>query len=280
MSTLSKELSMTKVFTLIQCFAVTALIFCLDFAQAENDLRIASTTSTEATGLFGHLLPPFETQCQCKVRVIAVGTGKALKLGENGDVDLVFVHSRVDEDKFVAQGFGVDRRDVMYNDFVLVGPHDDPARVRAAISGVDAMKRIVDSKQTFVSRGDDSGTHKKELALWKTANIQPQGTWYLSAGQGMSEVLIMASERSAYTLSDRSTHTALAQKIELDLLFSGDAVLHNPYGVIAVNPARFPDVNHALAKQFIDWITSKEGQQLIASFKVNGQPLFFPSAKN
>ncbi len=280
MSTLSKELSMTKVFTLIQCFAVTALIFCLDFAQAENDLRIASTTSTEATGLFSYLLPPFETQCQCKVHVIAVGTGKALKLGENGDVDLVFVHSRVDEDKFVAQGFGVDRRDVMYNDFVLVGPHDDPARVRAAISGVDAMKRIVDSKQTFVSRGDDSGTHKKELALWKTANIQPQGMWYLSAGQGMGEVLFIASERSAYTLSDRSTYIALTQKLELDVVYSGDKSLHNPYGVIAVNPVRFPDVNYATAKQFIDWITSATGQQLIASFKANGQQLFFPSAKN
>ena len=168
----------------------------------------------------------------------------------------------------------------MYNDFVLVGPHDDPARVRAAISGVDAMKRIVDSKQTFVSRGDDSGTHKKELALWKTANIQPQGMWYLSAGQGMGEVLFIASERSAYTLSDRSTYIALTQKLELDVVYSGDKSLHNPYGVIAVNPVRFPDVNYATAKQFIDWITSATGQQLIASFKANGQQLFFPSAKN
>ena len=271
---------MTKVSALMHRITVGVLIFSFGIAQAGNDLRIASTTSTEATGLFGYLLPAFEIQCQCKVSVIAVGTGKALKLGENGDVDVVFVHSRADEDKFVAQGFGVDRRDVMYNDFVLVGPRNDPARVRDAKSAAEAMKHIVDSNQTFVSRGDDSGTHKKELALWKTANIQPQGTWYLSAGQGMSEVLIMASERSAYTLSDRSTHTALAQKIELDVVYSGDKMLHNPYGVIAVNPARFPDVNYATAKQFVEWITSITGQQLIANFKVNGQQLFFPSAKN
>jgi tungstate transport system substrate-binding protein len=255
------------------------LIFYAVFAHAGETLRLASTTSTEATGFFKYMLPIFERQCACTVSVIAVGTGKALKLGENGDVDVVLVHSRADEDQFVAQGFGVDRRDVMYNDFVLVGPKGDPARVREAKSIGDVMKRIVDANQTFVSRGDDSGTHKKELQLWKAVGIQPQGMWYLSAGQGMSEVLMMTSERSAYTLSDRSTYTALAQKIELDILFSGDATLHNPYGVIAVNAALFPDANHALAKHFIEWITSKEGQQLIAGFKVNGQQLFFPSAK-
>jgi tungstate transport system substrate-binding protein len=260
-------------------FAAVFLISVVG-AQAGNDLRIASTTSTEATGLFGHLLPVFEVQCQCKVSVIAVGSGKALKLGENGDVDLVFVHSRSDEDKFVAQGFGVDRRDVMYNDFVIVGAKSDPARVREAKSAADAMKRIPDSGQTFITRGDDSGTHKKEMLLWKAAALEPGGAWYLSAGQGMSEVLLMASERGAYTLSDRSTFTALLKKLDLDILYSGDAALHNPYGVIAVNPARFPDVNYAAAKQFIEWITSKEGQRLIANFKVNGQQLFFPSAKN
>jgi tungstate transport system substrate-binding protein len=258
---------------------LAALLLTLGVAHAGDDLRIASTTSTEATGLFGYLLPAFENRCACKVSVIAVGTGKALKLGENGDVDLVFVHSRADEEKFVAQGFGIDRRDVMYNDFIMVGPKSDPARVRESKSIGDVMKRIVETNQTFVSRGDDSGTHKKELLLWKAADIQPQGTWYLSAGLGMSEVLMMASERIAYTLSDRSTYTVLAQKVELDILFSGDAALHNPYGVIAVNPARFPDINHALAKQFTDWITSNDGQQLIAGFKVNGQQLFFPSAK-
>ena len=269
-------MNLTRITVRLICVAA----WLLGSAQAGNDLRIASTTSTEATGLFGYLLPVFEGQCKCKVSVIAVGTGKALKLGENGDVDVVFVHSRADEDKFVSQGFGVDRRDVMYNDFVVVGPKSDPAHVREANSVAEAMKRIPDSGQTFVSRGDDSGTHKKELLLWKAAKIRPEGTWYLSAGQGMSEVLLMASERTAYTLSDRSTYTALIKQIDLEVLFSGDIALHNPYGVIAVNPARFPDVNYSLAKQFIDWITAKEGQQLIANFKVNGQQLFFPSAKN
>ena len=263
-----------------RCMFVAALLLSVGNSQAGNDLRIASTTSTEATGLFGYLLPVFEGQCLCKVSVIAVGTGKALKLGENGDVDVVFVHSRADEEQFISQGFGVDRRDVMYNDFIVVGPKNDPARLREAKSAAQAMQRLPDSGQTFVSRGDDSGTHKKELLLWKAANVQPEGAWYLSAGQGMSEVLLMASERGAYTLSDRGTYTALIKKIDLDILFSGDKALHNPYGVIAVNPARFPEVNHSLARQFIDWITSKEGQQLIASFKVNGQQLFFPSAKN
>lgn len=269
-------MNLTRIAPRLICIAA----WLIGSAHAGNDLRIASTTSTEATGLFGYLLPAFEDQCKCKVSVIAVGTGKALKLGENGDVDVVFVHSRGDEDKFISQGFGVDRRDVMYNDFVVVGPKSDPARVRDANSAADAMKRIPDAGQTFVSRGDDSGTHKKELLLWKAAKVQPQGTWYLSAGQGMSEVLLMASERTAYTLSDRSTYTALIQRIDLQVLFSGDIALHNPYGIIAVNPARFPEVNYSLAKQFIDWITAKEGQQLIANFKVNGQQLFFPSANN
>lgn len=269
-------MNLTRIAPRLICIAA----WLMGSAHAGNDLRIASTTSTEATGLFGYLLPAFEDQCKCKVSVIAVGTGKALKLGENGDVDVVFVHSRGDEDKFISQGFGVDRRDVMYNDFVVVGPKSDPARVRDANSAADAMKRIPDAGQTFVSRGDDSGTHKKELLLWKAAKVQPQGTWYLSAGQGMSEVLLMASERTAYTLSDRSTYTALIQRIDLQVLFSGDIALHNPYGIIAVNPARFPEVNYSLAKQFIDWITAKEGQQLIANFKVNGQQLFFPSANN
>ncbi len=265
------------------CVAIQLLALCVALfvtsAQGGNDLRLASTTSTEATGLFKYLLPTFEAKCGCKVNVIAVGTGKALKLGENGDVDVVLVHSRIDEDKFVSDGFGIYRRDVMYNDFVIVGPRNDPAHVREAKGAVDAMKRILDARQTYVSRGDDSGTHKKELLLWKAANIQPQGPWYLSAGQGMSEVLVIASERGAYTLSDHSTFTAFAANVDLDILNAGDKALFNPYGVIAVNPARFPEINYAVAKQFIDWLTSSEGQRLIANFKVNGQQLFFPNTK-
>lgn len=243
-------------------------------------LRLASTTSTEATGLFKYILPVFEKQCACSVSVIAVGTGKALKLGENGDVDVVLVHSRVDEDQFVARGFGIDRRDVMYNDFVVVGPRADRARVRDAKTALEAMQRIHASGHSFVSRGDDSGTHKKELLLWNAANIAPSGAWYLAAGQGMSEVLLMADERDAYTLSDRSTYLAMKPKLDLDIVFAGDPSLHNPYGVIAVNPARFPEVNYRLAKRFSDWITSNAGQQLIASFMVNGQQLFFPNSEN
>lgn len=245
-------------------------------AHSAETLRLASTTSTEATGLFKYILPVFEKQCACRVNVIAVGTGKALKLGENGDVDVVLVHSRVDEDQFVAQGFGVDRRDVMYNDFVVVGPKSDPANLRQAQTAANAFQRIQQSGQIFFSRGDDSGTHKKELLIWKAANIPAQGAWYLSAGQGMSEVLFMTNERNGYTLSDRSTYLALQPKLDLDILFSGDKSLHNLYGVIAVNPARFPETNYRAAKQFINWITSMEGQQLISSFTVNGQQLFFP----
>ncbi len=266
-------------------FIFRSLVLCLlflyaVFAQAGETLRLASTTSTDATGFFKYILPVFEKQCACAVNVIAVGTGKALKLGENGDVDVVLVHSRADEDQFVAQGFGVDRRDVMYNDFVIVGPAADRADVRNAKTAAAALQRVRDTGATFVSRGDDSGTHKKELALWKTSNIETKGSWYLAAGQGMSEVLFMANERGAYALSDRSTYTALKPKLDLAILFSGDKSLHNPYGVIAVNPARYPDVNHRVAKQFIDWLTSKLGQQLIASFTVNGHQLFFPLAGN
>ena len=270
------SLTVRRVCLALLCWGVA---FWTPIASADQALRLASTTSTEATGLFKYLLPIFEAKCSCKVNVIAVGTGKALKLGENGDVDVVLVHSRVDEDKFVSDGFGVDRRDVMYNDFVIVGPRNDPARVREATGAVEAMKRIPDARQTYVSRGDDSGTHKKELLLWKAANIKPEGPWYLSAGQGMSEVLVIASERGAYTLSDRSTFSVLAAKLDLAILNADDKALFNPYGVIAVNPKRFPETNYAAAKQFIDWISGSEGQQLIASFKVYGQQLFFPNAK-
>jgi tungstate transport system substrate-binding protein len=261
-------------FLLCLTLALSAPVF------AGETLRLASTTSTEATGLFKYILPAFEKQCVCRVSVIAVGTGKALKLGENGDVDVVLVHSRADEDQFIAQGFGVDRRDVMYNDFVIVGPASDPAKMRNETTTASAMLRIRDGGHTFISRGDESGTHKKELALWKATSIAPKGAWYLAAGQGMSEVLLMASERGAYTLSDRSTYLTLKPKIELEILFAGDPALYNPYGVIAVNPTRFPDANYRLAKQFIDWLTSKAGQQLIASFSINGKPLFFPLAGN
>lgn len=267
---------MKRIQPIFRVFSFFSIVLLSLAAQCTETLRLASTTSTEATGLFKYLLPVFEKQCNCTVSVLAVGTGKALKLGENGDVDVLLVHSRADEDQFVAQGFGVDRHDVMYNDFVIVGPKADVARAQDAKSAVEVMRRIRESGQAFISRGDDSGTHKKEIILWKSARISPSGAWYLSAGQGMSEVLFIASERGAYTLSDRSTFLALEPKLELEILFSGDKGLHNPYGVIAVNPARYDSVNYPLAKQFADWITSKAGQQLIASFTIRGQQLFFP----
>ncbi|HZP92032.1 MAG TPA: substrate-binding domain-containing protein [Burkholderiales bacterium] len=249
-------------------------------APAEPDLRLATTTSTDNSGLLGVLLPKFEAKSGIKVRVIAVGTGKALKLGENGDVDVVLVHSRPDEDRFVAAGFGVNRRDVMYNDFVIVGPAADPAGIRGMQDALGAFRRIAQTGAAFVSRGDDSGTHKLELACWRALGIRPEtNPGYRSAGRGMGEVLLMAAELNAYTLTDRATQRALAKKTGLTILVGGDPRLFNPYGIIAVNPQRHADVNFRGAMALVDWITSPEGQQAIADFKVDGEQLFFPDAQ-
>ncbi len=242
-------------------------------------LRLATTTSTENSGLLGVLLPPFEGRCRCKVDVIAVGTGKALKLGERGDVDVVLVHARPLEDRFVAEGWGVNRRDVMYNDFVLVGPAADPAKVRSAPDAAEAFRRLARSKAMFVSRGDKSGTHEKELEVWRRAETPPAGSWYLEAGQGMSEVLTMAAERRAYTLSDRGTYLSYPGRAELPILFQGDPALFNPYGVIAINPRKHPSVHEALAAAFIDFLAGAEGRALIDGYRVNGEQLFFSGAR-
>jgi tungstate transport system substrate-binding protein len=248
-------------------------------AHSETRLRMSTTTSTDNSGLLDVLLPPFEKANNCKVDVIAVGTGKALKLGENGDVDVVFVHARAAEDKFVADGFGVNRRDVMHNDFVLVGPPSDPDGVKSATSAVDAFRKIAAGSALFISRGDDSGTNKKELQIWKAADIQPSGKkWYSEAGQGMGQVLQIANEKLAYTLSDRGTFIAYKGKVDLVVLYEGDPILFNPYGVIAVNPAKYRNVNYDLAMKFIEYVTSPEGQRVIAGYKVNGQQLFYPDA--
>jgi tungstate transport system substrate-binding protein len=246
--------------------------------QAENRLRMATTTSTENSGLLDVLLPPFEKANSVKVDVIAVGTGKALKLGQNGDVDVVFVHARPAEDKFVAAGYGVDRRDVMHNDFVIIGPKKDPAKLKEAKSAKDAFKRLASGKAEFISRGDDSGTNKKEKAIWKAAGIVPKGKWYVEAGQGMGAVLQMAFQKNAYTLTDRGTYLAMKDKIHLPILFEGDKILFNPYGIIAVNPKKHPDVNYNMAKKFIEYLISPEGQKIIASFKKGGKQLFYPDA--
>ncbi len=244
-------------------------------AAAEERLRMSTTTSTENSGLLHVLLPPFERKCGCKVDVIAVGTGKALKLGETGDVDVVFVHARNLEDKFVSAGFGVNRRDVMYNDFVVIGPPADPANVRRSSSAADALSRIAAAGSTFVSRGDESGTHQKEKELWKSAGIVPKGKWYLEAGQGMGEVIQMATQLVGYTLADRGTYIAYRKKTDLVVLREGDKGLWNPYGVIAVNPARHPHVKYGLAMKFLDYVTGPEGQGIIANFRIDGEPLFF-----
>ncbi len=243
---------------------------------------MATTTSTENSGLLKVLLPKFEAATGIHVQVIAVGTGKAVKLGESGDVDVVLVHARQLEDAFVASGGGIDRRDVMYNDFILVGPAADPARVRGQKNVIQGMETIATAGEKsgakFISRGDNSGTDVMEKAYWKTASIDPKGKpWYVSAGLGMGEVLNMAAQMNAYTLSDRATYGAYRAKTGLDIVLAGDPSMFNPYGIIAVNPAKHAGINYTDATKLIEWITSTAGQQAIADFKVNGEQVFFPN---
>lgn len=256
---------------------VAALVTPIGFAQ--DIIRMSTTTSTDNSGLLPYLLPTFEAKTNTKIHVIAVGTGKALEMAKNGDVDVTLVHARSAEDKFVAAGYGVDRRDVMYNDFIIVGPASDPAGIKGSHDVLAAMKKIVNSKATFISRGDNSGTDIMEKKYWKEINMQPQGAAYVSAGLGMGQVLTMAGEKGAYTLTDRATYGAYRNKIGLEILVQGDKKMFNPYGIIAVNPANHKGVNYKGAEQLINWITSAEGQQKIASYKVDGEQLFFPSAK-
>jgi tungstate transport system substrate-binding protein len=248
-------------------------------AFAQQVIKMSTTTSTENSGLLKHLLPAFEAKTNTKVHVISVGTGKALELAKNGDVDVTLVHARASEDKFVAEGHGVNRRDVMYNDFIIVGPTSDPAGINGSKDVIGAMKKIVDSKVKFISRGDNSGTDQMEKVYWKEAGAKPQGNTYVSAGLGMGEVLNMAAEMQAYTLTDRATYGAYRAKTGLVVAVEGDSKMFNPYGIIAVNPAKYKDINYKGAMQLIEWLTSDEGQKRIAEFKVDGQQLFFPSAK-
>lgn len=262
---------------------VLVLIGLPQLVQAEElRLRLATTTSTQDTGLLDALNPPFEQMMHIKVDVIAVGTGKALELGSRGDVDVVMVHARDAEDKFVAEGNGVNRRDVMYNDFVIVGPESDPAKIKGMTDAAGALKKIAESQAIFVSRGDQSGTHQKELQIWKAQGIKPEGKWYVEAGQGMGPVLTMANEKLAYTVSDRGTYLKYVgdKKIGLKVLSEGGKDLLNPYGVIAVNPAKCPSARYVYAMAYIGWVTSQEGQKIIRDFGVEkfGQPLFIPTA--
>ncbi len=246
--------------------------------HAEQRLRMATTTSTDNSGLLAVLNPVFEEQNKVKIDVIAVGTGKALRLGRNGDVDLILVHAPAAEETFVAEGYGVDRHPVMHNDFVLIGPADDPAGVKGTGGLSDVMRKIAQKNAVFISRGDDSGTHKKEKVLWKYAGVEPEGNWYLSVGQGMGAVLKIANDKQAYTLTDRGTWLAYRDTLDLVIVYEGDPVLFNPYHVIAINPERHPHVNHVLAKKYIDFITGVKGQAIIRDFTIKGERLFQPDA--
>jgi len=261
--------------------AVAAALLWPRDDDAQRRITLASTTSTQNSGLFDHLLPLFTADTGIAVRVVAVGTGQAIRLGENGDADVLLVHHRPSEDRFVAEGHGLPRHDVMYNDFVLVGPKSDPAQVAGGHDAPAALARIAAAKAPFVSRGDDSGTHKKELALWQASGVdlaQARGEWYRSIGAGMGAALNAAAAMGAYVLSDRATWLSFANRRELEVVVEGDPRLFNPYGVIAVNPARHPHVHRAEAQAFVDWLISPRGQEAIASFRVDGRQLFFPDA--
>ena len=245
-------------------------------ALAEIRLKLATTTSTDNSGLLKVLLPPFERMFKVRVDVIAVGTGKALELGKNGDVDIVLVHARSEENKFVAEGYGINRRDVMYNDFVILGPESDPAGVKGMKDAVATFKKISTNKSSFVSRGDNSGTHIIEKNLWKEAGVKSWGNWYMETGQGMGATLQVADEKRGYIISDRGTYIAYKSKIELKILVEGDKEkLGNPYGIIAVNPSKHKHVNYIYAMALIGWVTSVEGQKIIRDFKISGEQLFF-----
>ncbi len=268
----------------LRIFAGLLLAASMVNAAAEKSpfITLSSTTSTENSGLLAHLIPRFRQKTGIDVRVIAVGTGRALLLGKRGDVDLVLVHHQASEQKFIEHGFGVERRDVMYNDFVIVGPTRDPANVNGLTTSIAALRQIYAHAAAFVSRGDDSGTHKKELELWSLAGIDVQphsGTWYRETGTGMGATLNIANGMRAYTLADRGTWLSFRNRGELTLFVENDPPLFNQYGIILINPQRHPHIKFKEAKLFADWLTSDEGQQAIAGFTLAGQQLFFPNAK-
>lgn len=251
-------------------------------AFAQSEIICSSTTSTENSGLFGYILPMFEKKTGIKVKVVARGTGAAIEMGKRGDADVAFVHAKEQELKAVEEGFFVNRHDVMYNDFVIIGPADDPARIKGMKAAAEALRKI-SATTLFVSRGDNSGTHTKELSLWKKAGIEPKGQkWYLEVGQGMEKTQRIANEKRSYTLTDRGTWLATKDKdkLEMMIVLEGDTVLFNQYGVMAVNPEKHKHVKYREAMEFVNWLISKEGQQAIASFKDPlGNQLFYPNAK-
>jgi tungstate transport system substrate-binding protein len=264
--------------------ALGALVLATAPAIAQNKfITVASTTSTENSGLFKYILPMFEKESGIQVRVVALGTGQALDLARRGDADVLFVHNKSAEEKFVAEGFGVKRDDVMYNDFVLVGPKSDPAKVGGGKDILVALQTVAAAKAPFASRGDKSGTHAAELRYWKAAGVDPKtgkGTWYRETGSGMGATLNTAAGMNAYVLTDRGTWLSFKNRGDLTVLVEGDPRLFNQYGIMLVNPAKHPHVKKDLGQAFIDWVLSPAGQKAIASYKIGGEQLFFPNAKS
>lgn len=254
-------------------------VFLASAAHAQDRfITLASTTSTEESGLFGHIIPLFRAAAHLDVHVVAVGTGQALAIGARGDADALLVHDRAGEDKFVADGNGIDRRDVMHNDFIIVGPKSDPAKIKGLRDAREAFRRIAAAGHPFTSRGDDSGTHRMELRLWRSANVTPgrQLSWYRELGQGMGPTINIAATLDAYCLTDRATWANHKNRQNLEILAEGDPALFNPYGSILVNPAKFPHVKAADARTWHEWLTAPAGQSAIASYRISGEQLFFP----
>jgi tungstate transport system substrate-binding protein len=267
--------------SLVVLAATITLVAAAPARAQDKSIVVASTTSTQDSGLFGHILPLFKAKTGIDVKVVAQGTGQALDTGRRGDADVLFVHAKAQEEKFVADGFGVKRYPVMYNDFVLIGPKSDPAGIKGMTDVAEALKAIKSKGAPFISRGDRSGTHIAELDLWKAAGIdigKEKGPWYKEIGQGMGAALNTASAANAYVLADRGTWLSFKNRGDLDILVAGDKRLFNQYGVMLVKPEKHPHVKKALGQAFIDWLVSPEGQKAIADYKINGQELFFPNA--
>ena len=252
-------------------------------SEAGDSIILSTTTSTQDSGLLDYLLPKFEEETGIEVKVIAVGTGKALQMGKEGEADILLVHAKESEEEFVQEGHGLERQDVMYNDYILVGPKEDPLNLKSDYPNdiLEGLKALAETETEFVSRGDDSGTHKKELSIWKEAGIEPEGDWYISAGSGMGDVLKIADEKKAYTIADRGTYLSMKDNLDLEIIIEGDENLFNQYGIIPVDPDKSDKINAEGAKKFMDWMLSDKVQELIGEFGVEeyGMPLFIPNAK-
>lgn len=295
---------MKAIYSVILAIVILALGFLSGYYLSQEkismlekpaeELVLATTTSTVDTGLLDALNKPFEEKYNCRVKVLRLGTGEALKTAEMGNADVVLVHARKAEDKFVGEGYGVNRRDVMHNDFIVIGPLNDPAGIKGIKNAAEAFKKIAQTELTFFSRGDNSGTHQKEREIWANAGITPVGKWYKPVGKGMGDTIIITNEKQGYTLSDRGTYLAMEKNINLVVLIEGDPILFNPYGVIAINPSKYPKRNYQLAMAYIGYITSPQGQKIIKDYgkymiidpltkkqqSGYGQPLFYPDAIN